>query len=108
VTTRASPNTLAFMATVVDDVAALLREVADLHHRTYRLTDGADADWASFYADWLARHSELDELLGVVPVRSHLTWLLVQAERDAGATADWAVAYAAAIVGHYSDESDIG
>jgi hypothetical protein len=25
----------------------------------YRITGGADDDWASFYADWLIEHSEL-------------------------------------------------
>ena len=45
-------------------VAELLHEAAEVHHVVYRITDGADDDWASFYAHWLTRHSELGEVLG--------------------------------------------
>ncbi len=65
-----------------DQIAALLREVAETHHRVYRITDGADDDWASWYADWLLGLSELPELLGVRPVRSHLVHALVQLDRE--------------------------
>jgi hypothetical protein len=48
-------------------VATLLHEAAETHHVVYRITDGDDPDWASWYADWLLDHSELprvaDELL---------------------------------------------
>jgi hypothetical protein len=63
-------------------LAELLHEAAETHHRVYRITDGEDADWASWYADWLVRLSELPELLGAAPVRSELVHLLVQAGRD--------------------------
>jgi hypothetical protein len=63
-------------------VAALLHEAAETHHVVYRITDGDDPDWASWYADWLLDHSELAELLGVRPVRSHLVHALVQLDRD--------------------------
>jgi hypothetical protein len=63
-------------------VAALLEEVAETHHRVYRVTDGTDEDWASWYADWLLALSELADVLGVRPVRSHLVHALVQADRD--------------------------
>ncbi len=73
-------------------IPALLREVAETHHRVYRITDGTDEDWASWYADWLLLHSELPERLGVTPVRSHLVHALVQLDRDqtaAGADEAW-------------------
>jgi len=63
-------------------VADLLHEAAETHHRVYRITDGEDDDWASWYADWLVRLSELPGLLGRPPVRSELVHLLVQADRD--------------------------
>ena len=63
-------------------VAALLEEAAETHHRVYRITDGVDDDWASWYADWLLNHSELPQLLGGAPVRSHLVHELVQLDRD--------------------------
>jgi hypothetical protein len=67
-------------------IAGLLQEVAETHHRVYRITDGADDDWASWYADWLLDHSELSEVLGLRPVRSHLVHALVQLDRDYTAT----------------------
>ena len=65
-----------------EPIAALLHEAAETHHRVYRLTDGADDDWASWYADWLLNLSELAQLLGTRPVRSHLVHALVQQDRD--------------------------
>jgi len=63
-------------------VSALLREAAETHHVVYRIVDGDDPDWASWYADWLLHLSELPELLGSRPVRSHLVHALVQLDRD--------------------------
>jgi hypothetical protein len=65
-----------------DQIAALLHEVAETHHVVYRITDGDDPDWASWYADWLLDLSELPELLGARPVRSALVYALVQLDRD--------------------------
>jgi hypothetical protein len=65
-----------------DPVAALLQEAAETHHRVYRITDGTDEDWASWYADWLLNLSELPQLLATRPVRSHLVHALVQLDRD--------------------------
>jgi hypothetical protein len=63
-------------------LAELLHEAAETHHVVYRITDGDDPDWASWYADWLLNLSELPELLGSKPVRSHLVHALVQLDRD--------------------------
>ena len=63
-------------------VAGLLEEAAETHHRVYRITDGVDDDWASWYADWLIGHSELPELLGDAPIRSHLVHALVDLDRE--------------------------
>jgi hypothetical protein len=52
------------------------------HHRVFRITDGADDDWASWYAQWLVSLSELPELLGGKVVRSELTWLLVRFDKQ--------------------------
>jgi hypothetical protein len=41
------------------------------------LVDGADDDWASWYAWWLCEWSELPGLLGAKPVRSELIYVLV-------------------------------
>jgi hypothetical protein len=63
-------------------LAELLHEAAETHHVVYRITDGDDPDWASWYADWLLNLSELPELLGARPVRSQLVHALVQLDRD--------------------------
>jgi hypothetical protein len=79
-------------------IAELLHEAAETHHVVYRITDGDDPDWASWYADWLLRLSELPQLLGREPVRSHLVHSLVQLDRDytaAGPGERWEDWYAA-------------
>jgi hypothetical protein len=63
-------------------IASLLHEAAETHHVVYRIADGDDPDWASWYADWLIDHSELPDLLGAVPVRSHLVHALVELDRE--------------------------
>jgi hypothetical protein len=62
-------------------VAALLHEAGETHHLVYRIVDGEDPDWASWYADWLLNLSELPKLLGRTPVRSELVWLLVEVDK---------------------------
>jgi len=64
----------------------LLHEAAETHHRVYRIVDGDDPDWASWYADWLLELSELPQLLGAKPVRSHLVYALVSLDREYVAT----------------------
>lgn len=63
-------------------VRDLLHEVAETHHVVYRITDGTDDDWATFYADWLTRLSELPALLGGSVVRSALAYELVSLDRE--------------------------
>ena len=82
-------------------VAALLEEAAETHHRVYRITDGVDDDWASWYADWLLRCSELSTLLGSTPVRSELVYMLVALDKEhaaAGAAEPWPAFYATCLV----------
>jgi len=86
---------------VEERVAALLEEAAETHHRVYRITDGSDDDWASWYAGWLLDLSELPELLGARPVHSHLVHTLVQCDRDhttARTDDPWPQAYARDLV----------
>jgi hypothetical protein len=70
----------------VKQVSELLHEAAETHHVVYRIVDGEDPDWASWYADWLLDHSELPELLELGPVRSHLVHDLVDLDREYTAT----------------------
>jgi hypothetical protein len=90
----------------VSAVADLLHEAGETHHVVYRIVDGDDPDWASWYADWLLTLSELPQLLGATPVRSHLVHALVQLDRDYTAEPrqerweDW---YAARLIAQFSN-----
>jgi hypothetical protein len=85
-------------------VSELLREVSETHHTVFRITDGEDADWASWYSEWLVEHSELPDLLGQRPVRSELTYMLVTLDKDytaespSGPWEDW---YASRLIEHF-------
>lgn len=63
-------------------VENLLHEAGETHHQVYRIVDGDDPDWASWYADWLIELSELPQLLGTKPVRSELVYMLVKLDKD--------------------------
>jgi hypothetical protein len=85
-------------------VSDLLHEAGEVHHVVYRITDGSDDDWASFYADWLIDHSELPETLGGAPTRSHLVHELVESERAFAETAPatgWEDFYAERIIASF-------
>jgi hypothetical protein len=87
------------------NVGSLLHEAAETHHVVYRITDGDDPDWASWYADWLINLSELPGLLGSRPVRSHLVHLLVELDRDyteSNSDERWEDYYARRIIEHLS------
>ena len=76
-------------------------EAAETHHRVFRIVDGADDDWATWYADWLVNLSELPVLLGAKPGRSELTYLLVGLDRQYAAEAPgepWEPYYARRII----------
>jgi hypothetical protein len=86
-------------------IAALLHEAGETHHVVYRIVDGDDPDWASWYADWLINLSELPQLLGVTPVRSELVWMLVTLDREYGAAkpeAAWPQWYAERLAAHFA------
>jgi hypothetical protein len=85
------------MTEPVDRVRNLLHEAAETHHIVYRITDGTDDDWASWYADWLTRLSELPDLLPRRPVRSELTYQLVALDKEytaSGSADPWEQFYA--------------
>jgi hypothetical protein len=85
-------------------VSALLHEAAETHHVVYRITDGADDDWASWYADWLTRLSELPQTLRRAPVRSELVYHLVRLDREyteSRPSEKWEDHYARALIEHF-------
>jgi hypothetical protein len=89
----------------VENIARLLREAAETHHVVYRITDGEDPDWASWYASWLTQLSELPQLLGRTPVRSELVYLLVALDKDftrLQAEEAWEQYYARRLAEHFA------
>src|SRR5579864_52638 len=88
-----------------DRVAALLHEAGETHHVVYRIVDGDDPDWASWYADWLVNLSELPQILETRPVRSELVWLLVTLDKEYAQTnpdAPWPQWYAERVISHFA------
>ena len=86
-------------------VAGLLHEAGETHHIVYRIVDGDDPDWASWYADWLLNLSELPQILDGRPVRSELVWLLVSLDKEyAEANPDrpWSEWYAERLLAYFS------
>jgi hypothetical protein len=93
------------MTTATEQIGRLLHEAGETHHRVFRIVDGADDDWASWYADWLINLSELPAVLGVKPVRSELIYLLVRLDKQyaAGQPGEaWESYYAQRIPGHFN------
>jgi hypothetical protein len=86
-------------------ISELLHEAAETHHRVYAITEGDDPDWATWYSDWLVNLSQLPQLLGVKPVRSELTYVLVMLDkqyvREAPAER-WEDYYSRALVNHFA------
>ena len=92
------------MDDVPRQISDLLHEAGETHHRVFRIVDGADDDWASWYADWLLNLSELPQLLGTRPVRSELVYLLVKLDKDYSAerpAEPWEAYYAIRLVERY-------
>jgi hypothetical protein len=106
-TGRAIPPAGGFETSDTTRIAALLHEAAETHHVVWRITDGEDPDWASWYADWLLDHSELPEVLGRPPVRSHLVHALVELDREHAASSSgesWENDYARGLVERFGAE----
>jgi hypothetical protein len=87
------------------EISALLHEAGETHHTVYRITHGEDPDWASWYSDWLIDHSELPDLLGGAPVRSHLVAELVALDGEFGAGDGWEDSYAGRLVERFRVQS---
>ena len=85
-------------------IADLLQEAAETHHQVYRIVEGDDPDWASWYTDWLISLSELPDILGRKPVRSEMVYLLVRLDKDytaAKLAERWQDYYAREILAHF-------
>jgi hypothetical protein len=97
------------MSPPLTQVRDLLLEAAETHHRVFRIVDGADEDWASWYADWLTNLSELPALLATKPIRSELVFLLVTLDKEYTAEKPdiaWEDHYAQRIMDHFGKEGE--
>jgi hypothetical protein len=93
------------MTAAAEQAGKLLHEAGETHHQVFRIVDGADPDWASWYADWLINLSELPSLLGAKPVRSELVYLLVSLDKQYTAEhpgEPWERYYAHRIIDHFA------
>jgi hypothetical protein len=82
-------------------LSEVLRTVSETHHTVFQIVDGADEDWATWYADWLVNLSELPALLGTTPVRSQLTYQLVSLAKEyaeTGTDQPWEEYYASRLL----------
>jgi hypothetical protein len=92
------------MTATLEQISRLLHEAAETHHRVFRIVDGADDDWASWYAEWLINLSELPSLLGTKPVRSELIYLLVSLGKQYSAeqpSEPWEAYYSRRVFDHF-------
>ena len=92
------------MTQTTEQISHLLHEASETHHQVFRIVDGADDDWASWYAWWLIELSELPALVGTKPVRSELIYLLVSLDKRytaEGPDEPWERYYAREIVDHF-------
>lgn len=93
------------MTDTTEQISRLLHEASETHHGVFRIVDGADDDWATWYADWLVNLSELPSLLAAKPVRSELTYLLVGLDKEYTASqpgTPWEAYYAQRILDHFA------
>jgi hypothetical protein len=92
------------MTATLESIRSLLHEAGETHHQVFRIVDGADDDWASWYANWLVNLTELPDLLGFKPVRSELTYLLVSLDKQYTAehpAEAWEDYYARRVADHF-------
>lgn len=83
---------------IVRAIEGLVRQAARAHHEAFAESDGADPEWASWYAGYL--QAPLHGLTGRWVTRSELTYLLVLADRQhraGGEAGPWERAYAEVI-----------
>jgi len=88
----------------LSELAELLHQAGEVHHVYFADTDGTDDDWATFYSEWLLRHTRLPQLLARTPVRSGLTRDLVVSDEEYVTThpsEPWPLWYAKRLVAKY-------
>lgn len=87
---------------LIDELAILLNETAEAHHKAFAATEGEDPDWPLWYADYLIE--KMRQMLNAKFTKSELIYLLVMAEKKNGVVAPkayWPRFYAKFFVNRY-------
>jgi hypothetical protein len=87
---------------LVNELANLLNEAAEAHHKAFTASEGEDPDWPLWYADYLLE--KMRQMLNAKFTKSELIYLLVSADKKNGVVAPgayWPRFYAKYIISRY-------
>ncbi len=66
----------------VKQLSDLLHEVAETHHVVWKVTNGDDPDWASWYGHHMLKLTKFPVIVGKMVVRSELIYKLVELDKE--------------------------
>jgi hypothetical protein len=87
---------------LTEELADLLNETGEAHHKAFASTDGVDDEWPIWYADYLLDKMRI--MFNSKFTKSELIYILVSAEKENGLIAPgayWPSFYAKFIVSRY-------
>ena len=87
---------------LVNELANLLNEAAEAHHKAFTASEGEDPDWPLWYADYFLE--KMRQMLKAKFTKSELIYLLVSADKKNGVVAPgayWPRFYAKYIISRY-------
>jgi hypothetical protein len=87
---------------LIDELANVLIETAEAHHKAFAATEGEDPDWPLWYADYLLE--KMRHMLKAKFTKSELVYLLVLTDKENGSVAPgayWPRFYAKFIISRY-------
>lgn len=90
------------MSNRVAELAELFEQTGHDHHAAFLETDGADAEWPLWYAEYL--QDKLAKFFDTTKTKSELVYLLLAADRERSQQASvvkWPLFYAQYFVDHY-------
>jgi hypothetical protein len=86
----------------VTALADLFRQTGEAHHQAYIATNGTDADWPIWYADYL--YDKLPQHLGVTLNKGSIIYIIMGldfAQKSEAPGSDWAQYYARTLLMRY-------
>jgi len=87
---------------LIDELANLLNETAEDHHKAFAVTKDEDPDWPIWYADYLL--NKMRQMLNAKFTKTELIYLLVLADKENVSIAPgayWPRYYANFIINRY-------